>query len=124
MRDLPARMDARVGAAGNREPGQLGKPQDDSERRLEVALDRAQARLGSPPGEPRAVVGQVEPDAEQGVGRAQRSSSESVSGNSPSSPTGSLSSSSSRSSGSKMCIAASSALAAPPATPASEAYRS
>ena len=59
VRDLPARMHARVGTAGDRQARRRA-PEHRAERALEGALHGAQARLGSPAGETRPVVGQVQ----------------------------------------------------------------
>jgi hypothetical protein len=72
VHDLTAGVDARVGAAGNRHAYGLGAAQHRGERRGELALDGAQAWLGGPAGEVRAVVGEVDPHPQRGGSRVAR----------------------------------------------------
>jgi hypothetical protein len=57
-RDLGPGVDARVGAAGDREPRRIAE--EALEPGLDLTLDRPQARLGGPSGERAPVVGDLE----------------------------------------------------------------
>jgi hypothetical protein len=63
VRDLPARMHARIRTAGD---GQLDRhPQDPRQPLGQLPLDSALIMLGRPPGEVRAVIGDVEPQTDE-----------------------------------------------------------
>jgi hypothetical protein len=65
VRDLAARVHARVGSSRHGQRRRLGKPQDPPQRLFDCLLDGGLTWLGRPAVEGRAVVAQVQPEPQE-----------------------------------------------------------